>query len=111
MPCLYGQENEDRARSAYFNMYAEKHVSLMIIKSGLILHPSYPFMGATPDGIVHCACCGSGTLEIKCPYSCRDRSFEEAASEDPAFCLEQGDDGSINLKRNHSYFYQTQMQM
>lgn len=88
-----------------------QHECLIIIKSGLILHPSYPFMGATPDGIVHCACCGSGTLEIKCPYSCRERSFKEAASEDPAFCLEQEGDGSLNLKRSHSYFYQTQMQM
>jgi len=77
LPCLYGLENEDRARSDYFDMYSMQHESLIIIK-------------------------------IKCPYSCR---IKEAASEDPAFCLEQEGDGSLNLRRSHSYFYQTQMQM
>ena len=84
----------------------------MIIKSGLILQPSYSFMGATPDGIVHCSCCGSGTLEIKCPYICRERSFEEVAKENnPAFYLQQDEDGSVSLKKDHSYYYQVQMQM
>lgn len=30
-------------------------------------------MGASPDGIVNCVCCGKGVLEIKCPYSCVDK--------------------------------------
>ena len=65
VPCQYGLDNEDKACFVYFKKFAERHDSLMIIKSGLILHPLYPFMGATPDGIVHCSCCGTGTLEIK----------------------------------------------
>ena len=89
VPCQYGLDNEDTACSAYFENFAEIHESLMIIKSGLFLHPSYSFMGATPDGIVYCSCCGSGTLEIKCPYICRERSFEEVAKENNlAFCLQ-----------------------
>ena len=112
VPCQYGLDNEDTARSAYLENFAEIHESLMVIKSGLILHPSYPFMSATPDGIVHCSYCGSGTLEIKCPYICRERSFEEVAKENnPAFCLQQDEDGSLSLKKDHSYYYQVQMQM
>ena len=110
VPCQYGLTNEDTTHSAYFERFAEIHESLMIIKSGLILHPSYPFMGATPDGIIHCSCCGSGILEIKCPYSCRERSFKEVAKEnDPDFCLEHG---LLSLKKEHSYYYQVlQLQM
>ena len=32
---------------------------------GLCLMSDYPFLGASPDGIVSYACCGKGTLEIK----------------------------------------------
>ena len=81
VPCQYGLDNEDKVRSVYFKKFVERHDSLMIIKSGLILHPLYPFMGATPDGIVHCSCCSTDTLEIKCPYSCRERSFEVVTNE------------------------------
>ena len=112
VPCQYGLDNEDKARSVYFEKFVERHDSLMIIKSGLILNPSYPFMGATPDGIVHCSCCGTGTLEIKCPYSCRERSFEDVANEhNLTFCLYQDEDGSLYLKKEHAYYYQIQMQM
>ena len=27
-----------------------------------------PRLGASPDGVVQCECCGNGVLEIKCPY-------------------------------------------
>ena len=42
---------------------------------GLVL--SYPFLGASPDGLVLCECCGTGALELKCPYSPRDKNFIE----------------------------------
>ena len=112
VPCQYGLDNEDKACSAYFKKFVERHDSLMIIKSGLILHLSYPFMGATPDGIVHCSCCGTGTLEIKCPYSYRERLFEDVTNEhNSMFCLYQDEDGSLYLKKEHAYYYQIQMQM
>ena len=47
-------------------------------------------MGASPDGIVSCECCGSGVVEIKCPYSCKDKSFLEATA-DSMFFLEHND--------------------
>ena len=37
------------------------------------------FIRASPDGLVCCFCCGDGTLEIKCPFSCRNRSFRQVA--------------------------------
>ena len=51
------------------------HIDFSISKSGLVIHESYPFMSASPDGITKCECCGHGVLEIKYPYSCRDTSL------------------------------------
>ena len=46
---------------------------------------------------------------MKCPFSCRDRSFLQATG-DKNFCLEQSQEGFL-LKRKHTYFYQVQLQM
>ena len=44
-------------------------------------------MGALPDGIVQCICCSKGVIEIKWPFSCRNKSFLEAV-EEKGFCME-----------------------
>lgn len=59
---------------------------------------------------MECSCCGKGTLEIKCPYSCRDKAFEEA-SKDKSFYLQSNDEGDLLLTKDHVYYYQIQMQM
>ena len=107
--CQYGCEHEDVAREKYIESYSRIHETFFVVKSGLILHPSYPFLGATPDGIVNCSCCGSGVLEIKCPFRCKEKSFEDAASQ-KSFCLEE-DNGDLRLKVDHTYYYQVQLQM
>lgn len=45
-------------------------------RSGFI-SPPYPIMGASPDGIVKCKCCNDGLLEIKCPYSCWNKTIQD----------------------------------
>ena len=94
--CQYGCEHENVAREEFIKSYSKNHDKFFVIKSGLILHPSYPFFGATPDGIVNCLCCGTGVLEIKCPFRCKDESFEDAANQG-SFCLGEAD-GSLKLK-------------
>ena len=59
----------------------QNHSSFIIRQSGLLLDPMNPFIRASPDGIVVCSCCGSGVLEIKCPFSCKDKKFDERAQE------------------------------
>ena len=34
-------------------------------------------MGESPDGLVNCSYCGSGVVEIKCPYTCKDIEFHD----------------------------------
>ncbi len=53
----------------------QRHLNLTINDRGLVILPQYPHLGASPDGYVKCHCCGSGVIEIKCPFSCKDRSF------------------------------------
>ena len=84
--CTYGCKHEDAARKEYVYEMKKKHVQFAITESGLILNPLYPFLGATPDGLVSCGCSGNGVLEIKCPYSCRQKDLVEA-SEDSSFFL------------------------
>ena len=35
--------------------------------AGLVVNPLYPYLGATPDGLIKCQCYEDGLIEIKCP--------------------------------------------
>lgn len=57
-----------------------------------------PFLGATPDGFAHCDCCGDRLIEIKCPYSVRDKSpVSDEALERSRYCLKK-ENNVISLK-------------
>ena len=107
--CAWGQKHESTARGVYYSKYAKIHDTFSISDSGLVIDLKYPFMGESPDGLVVCTCCGKGVLEIKCPYSCKTKSFEERAKEKDFFLERSGD--HLTLKHSHSYFYQVQLQM
>lgn len=86
------------------------HQQFLINECGLFLHLDYPFIGATPEGLVSCDCCGEGICEIKCPYSCHDECIEESVDKRTS-CLEKYAKGNFLLKRNHAYYYQVQCQL
>ena len=77
--------------------------------SGLVINTPYPHMGASPDGNVQCVRCGRGVVEIKCPYSCRNKTFLEVTG-DKNFFLDLVD-GKHYLKKTHAYYYQVQAHM
>ena len=108
--CQYGCNHEDLARQMYTQKFAAKHEEFLVVQCGLILDPKFPFLGASPDGLVNCKCCKSGVLEIKCPFSCKQKSFVELANDNPSFCLDD-DNGSLTLKVDHPYHFQVQLQM
>ena len=62
----------------------------------------HPYLGATPDCIVWCNCCGEGILEIKCPYAHRNSSISEI--NDTCFYLKSGGNGNLRLKKSHEYY-------
>lgn len=58
----WGTDVEPFARDAY-----EAETGSIVIESGFITHPDYPFAGASPDGLVG----NEGGLEMKCPKDSR----------------------------------------
>jgi len=102
----WGCDHESTAYNKYIdNMIL--HSDFECRKSGLVINPVYPFIGATPDGIVSCKCCGNGTIEIKCPFCLKDCMLSEKADKS---CLETTN-GNLHLKRTHPYYYQVQTQI
>ena len=76
----------------------------------MYINPKWPFIGASPDGIVKCDCCAEGVVEIKCPYKHRESTIEYAAVNDKQFCLTtQGD--LLHFSQSHEYYYQMQTQI
>ena len=110
VPALrWGIENEDVAQGAYIEFAREKHANFQCIAAGLHVTPRYPHLGATPDGMINCDCCGEGVIEIKCPYKHRDKHPHDVT--DPQFCLKRDEDGCMHLCHTHEYFYQIQGQL
>ena len=107
----WGCKHEKSARDVYLKTEKQNHINLHVSDSGLVINPLWSIIGASPDGIISCTCCGKGTLEIKCPYCHRGESVTDAAYEDHKFCLQLNSDGSLHLDHTHAYYYQVQTQL
>lgn len=107
----WGCKHEKSARDLYLMTAKKNHTNLQVQDSGLVINPLWPSIGASPDGIISCTCCGRGTLEIKCPYCHRGESVLIAASKDSKFCLQLNSDGLLRLDPGHTYYYQVQTQL
>ena len=111
IPALqWGKDNEVVARRQYVSMMEQMHKNFLMSRSGLIVDPNMPFLGATPDGFAHCDCCQDRLIEIKCPYSARDKSPVSDEALERSRCLKK-ENNLISLKRSHEYFTQVQGQL
>lgn len=61
----WGCEHESVAREKYKSVTSPHHDTFSLTACGLFIHTEYPFMGASPDGLVNCLCCGKGICEVK----------------------------------------------
>ena len=131
---VYGCETEQHVRSLYKKMARRKHTSFSCKETGFHVSTETPCIGASPDGLISCKCCGLGVLEIKCPWSATQLSISHFAQspathlltanepqvvfdfstaiEIPAHdtmesILQQG----VTLNVNHNYYAQVQCQM
>ena len=104
----YGRDMEPEAINAFEVYFSEKHKNVNIEHCGLFLDDVTPFIGASPDGIVSCLCCGYSCLEIKCPFS-----INFTTPTNPNVKLEYliKEESGIKLNRRHKYYTQVQMQM
>ena len=105
----FGQDFESTARDRFLKAHKYHHRSCHIDLVGLYMHPDYPFLGASPDGILCCKDCGKSLVEIKCLSSKRNFSPSTALLLNNVCIRKQDDTIAINPK--HAYYYQIQGQM
>lgn len=102
----WGCSHEDTARKSYENLQKRKHADFEIQNAGFFISKQIGYVGATPDGIINCQCCGKGCIEIKCPYCLRNASPQEI-TENADFLSKK----DKSLKKDHSFYYQIQTQL
>ena len=110
VPALdWGKKKEDTARKEYLKKAEETHVSFNYRSAGFHVNIQYPHLGATPDGVIECECCGAGIIEIKCPYKYRQHKLSDI--NDRSFCLQPNESGKLKLSHDHAYYLQIQGQL
>ena len=114
LPNNYGIDNEKLAIQAYTDYQQHQgHPGLVVSPCGIFINTEFPFLGAMPDGSVYDPNeleQPYGYLEVKCPYSVRDRTPEEACSVSNFYC-NLDSTRKLKLKETHQYFAQVQGQM
>ena len=103
----WGVENEDAAIEEYHQLISAEHISTSLSRTGLHINPSYPHLGASPDALIECECCGEGLVEVKCPYSIR--SDDPNTSRKSFYLVDTPNGKQLNQKSN--YYYQIQGQL
>lgn len=84
-----------------------KLLGLHIEPSGFFIYDKYPFLGASPDGLLG----DDGIVEVKCPANAANLTPAEAIDEKKIKFCNKDDSNKIKLKRNHSFYYQIQGQL
>jgi hypothetical protein len=129
----WGAEHESTAVNQYATTLP--HHSRLDVQCGLHVHPKYPFVGASPDGIVYIFDSvyyddegraqwtvnptKAILLEVKCPYSLRDVKDLDELAANQSFYLKRNP-GTLEWELNmhgkgrnqaRTYYYQMQMGM
>ncbi|KAH9374988.1 hypothetical protein HPB48_022944 [Haemaphysalis longicornis] len=108
-PIRHGISNEPMAVKRYEEVLRTTGHDVTVLPCGLLVNPTFPWLGALPDRLVFDPAEGSyEVLEIKCPYTLRDKKGDELASS--SFCSELTENGP-RFKRNNSYYAQIVGQM
>lgn len=108
----YGKTYEVKAVEQLFESVKHLHQNLLKRKSGFVIHEDYPFMGASPDAIFLCDCHGVITVEVKCPFSARNRAdMVDTLLQLKDSFITRNEEHHIILKTKHKYFFQAFMQV
>ncbi|KAJ1520333.1 hypothetical protein ONE63_004531 [Megalurothrips usitatus] len=60
-----GKKKEPLAREAYTLEMRKTHANFRVKEVGYFNIPQFVYLGASPDGLTKCDCCGKGMVEIK----------------------------------------------
>uniref|UniRef100_A0A8C4QFE3 YqaJ viral recombinase domain-containing protein n=1 Tax=Eptatretus burgeri TaxID=7764 RepID=A0A8C4QFE3_EPTBU len=103
-------QHQEMARMSYDERAKHHHTELHVEDSGLHIHPYFPHLSASPDGLVQCTCCGKGIIETKCPF-CQECSAVDDDCADGCWCMEINADGVVSLRKDHQYYAQVQAEL
>jgi hypothetical protein len=110
-PLIWGRNKEQCALKMYNRISKKKHACPKIEMQGLKMSKEKPFTGCSVDGILKCKCKDHDNMrvvEIKCPYSDRDKLPKEVT-------LSKGckldENGKFYLSEDSEYYHQVQGQM
>ena len=108
----HGHDQEPATRTAYLQAKLASSPSIVVQPSGLVIHPVYHWLAASPDDLVNDPASSDplGIAEYKNPYKFRSMSLIDAVSQANNFCLTYNN-GSLSLKRTHMYYYQVHATM
>ncbi|XP_076099817.1 uncharacterized protein LOC143069191 isoform X2 [Mytilus galloprovincialis] len=98
----WGRRKESKARNLYQTAHGLKR-NKCITETGLVVNPKYPCIGCSPDGVITCKCHESKVIEIKCPFSLRNKSAKSVLH------MKTNSDGYIDF--SSQYYCQVQGQM
>ena len=93
----HGRRFESEAKQAF-----ERKTDFKVVESGLWIHPTKPFVAASPDGLVE----EDSVLEVKCSFTAKDSTVNA----DTVKYL-QKNVSELHLDTGHDYYYQIQGQM
>ena len=96
----WGSEHEQVAECQYTNLMKNTHSNSLVVDIDIFMSSTYPYLAASPNGIVSCSCCGVGCLEINCPHCDREKSIDNIVQK--SSCIEKVNNNYI-LKENHQY--------
>ena len=111
-PCLWGQSNEQNSITKYLEKCNHDGQCIKAcVQCGLVVNAEAPWLGGSPDCFLHDPSEEKpyGIGEVKCPFSKKDMTIEDACSDSSFFMLPANDENPTpTLKRNHNYYYQLQ---
>ena len=105
---------EPVAKKQYNHDRQSHHTNLKTEECGIYLHKDHPYIGATPDMLVSCDCCGEGVLEIKCPLVPPCTECHPSLCKciyKPKYLNYDENCRKFKLKENTAYYAQIQGQM
>ena len=109
----WGKDNEAKALEKYQEYKRDNGHDVCCSQSGFVISEDHPFLGASPDAVVHDVV-EANPFGIKCPYSSRNVTSLDTAGSKKFFCdIDVNASGTriLQLKKTHNYFCQVQGQI
>ena len=81
--------HEKDALDAFLSL-GPKHTNMRLKEVGLILKKDLPYIGASPDAMDTCDCCGTFVVECKCPYCIKNERVLDAWNQTDFLKMDRG---------------------